>query len=71
MHYNNMTQSDQATYYTRRHMLLKLAEESTELAAELLKHVNKQDKDNMKRVVGEMYDVEKWLFRVKREFDIK
>ena len=71
MHYSNMTQSDRTTYYTRRHMLLKLAEESTELAAELLKHVNKQDKDNMKRVVGEMYDVEKWLLRVKREFDIK
>ena len=57
--------------------MLKLAEELNELAAEVLKFVNKGccDPANMcdkraKRIVDEIADVEKWIDRVRPIVDI-
>lgn len=57
--------------------MLKLAEELNELAAEVLKFVNKGccDPANMcdkraKRIVNEIADVEKWIDRVRPIVDI-
>ena len=64
--------NDRAAHYTNQHCMLKLAEELNELAAEVLKFVNKGccDPANMcdkraKRIVDEIADVEKWIERVK------
>ena len=64
--------NDRATHFTNQHNMLKLAEELNELAAEVLKFVNKGccDPANMcdkraKRIEDEIADVEKWIDRVK------
>ena len=69
--------NDRATNYTNRHSMLKLAEELNELAAEVMKFINKDCHDpvNMcekraKKIVDEIADVEKWIDRVRPIIDI-
>ena len=64
--------NNRAVAYTNRHCMLKLAEELNELAAEVLKFVNRghYNPDNMcdkraKKIADEIADVEKWIERVK------
>lgn len=64
--------NNSATYHQSRHAMLKLAEELNELAAEVLKFVNKNccDPSSMcdkrsQKILDEIADVEKWIDRVK------
>ena len=64
--------TDRAAYYTNQHYMLKLTEELNELAAEVMKFVNKGccDPANMcdkraHKIADEIADVEKWIERVK------
>jgi len=54
-----------------RHIFLKCAEELNELAAELLKAVNKPNKNNWGKIFDELDDANKWvkLLRELREDD--
>ena len=49
-----------------KHIFLKLAEELNELASEILKAVNKPNKNNIKKINSEMLDVDKYLKEVKK-----
>lgn len=49
-----------------KYIFLKLAEELNELASEILKAVNKPNKNNIKKINSEMFDVDKCLKEVKK-----
>ncbi len=49
----------------QKFVFLKTAEELNELSAELLKAVNKNNKRNLKRIEGEISDVEQRVFALK------
>jgi hypothetical protein len=49
-----------------KYIFLKLAEELNELASEILKAVNKPNKNNIKKINSEMFDVDKYLKEVKK-----
>ena len=49
-----------------KHIFLKLAEELNELASEILKAVNKPNKNNIKKINSEILDVDKYLKEVKK-----
>lgn len=48
-----------------RHILLKLAEELSELSVEVLHCVNKPKKENLNEIFSEIKDVQKWILKFK------
>ena len=47
-------------------VFLKLAEELSELSVEILQSINKEDKNNWKKINNEISDVEKWIHQLKQ-----
>lgn len=48
-----------------KHTFLKGVEELNELAVELIHSVNKPQKNNKEKIVGEIKDVEEWIAKIK------
>ena len=56
---------------SEKHILLKCAEELSELSSELLQAVNKKNKENFSKITSEIKDVENRLQSVKETLFIK
>ena len=52
-------------------VFLKLAEELSELSVEILQSINKEDKNNWKKINNEISDVEKWIHQLKQISNVK
>lgn len=48
-----------------KRIFLKLAEELTELAVELLQAVNKPNKNNLQQINSEISDIENWIKKLR------
>ena len=56
---------------TDKHIFLKCAEELTELSLEILHAVNKPSKENVRKIIDENSDVEKYISLVRESLSGK